>query len=77
MSRNLVEWIIVKERRVISMLGIPGWMEIGVVATVVLLLFGKRIPDTMKAFGKGILEFKKGVRGIEDDVDEGQKKLYE
>ncbi len=32
-------------------------------------LFGKRLPEVARSIGKGIVEFKKGVRGIEDEVD--------
>lgn len=51
----------------------PG--NIGFVGTIVilivaLLIFGKRLPDVARSLGKGIVEFKKGVRGIEDDVDQ-------
>ncbi len=42
------------------------WIIVGVIA---LLLFGKRLPEVARSLGKGIVEFKKGVRGIEDDVD--------
>ncbi len=35
-----------------------------------LLLFGKRLPEVGKSLGKGIVEFKKGLRGIEEDVDQ-------
>jgi sec-independent protein translocase protein TatA len=44
-----------------------GPVEIAVVALVVLLLFGNRLPSVMRSMGKGIVEFKKGVAGIEDD----------
>ena len=46
-----------------------GPLEIGLVLVVALLLFGKRLPEVMRSMGRGIVEFKKGVRGIEDDVD--------
>ncbi|MGI6416801.1 MAG: Sec-independent protein translocase subunit TatA/TatB [Thermoguttaceae bacterium] len=48
---------------------LPGPMEMLVIAVVVLLLFGNRLPSTMRSLGRGIVEFKKGVQGIEDDVD--------
>jgi len=48
---------------------LPGPMEMLVIAIVVLLLFGNRLPSTMRSLGRGIVEFKKGVQGIEDDVD--------
>ncbi len=50
-------------------LGTPGPFELIIVAVVVLLLFGKRLPSVMGSLGKGIVEFKKGVRGIEDEVE--------
>jgi sec-independent protein translocase protein TatA len=40
-----------------------------VILIIALLLFGKRLPDVARSLGKGIVEFKKGVRGIEDDVE--------
>ena len=50
-------------------LGNFGTGEIIILAIVVLLLFGgKKIPELMKGIGKGIRNFKDGVKGIEDDV---------
>ena len=50
-------------------LGNLGTGEIVVIAIVVLLLFGgKKIPELMKGIGKGIKNFKEGVKGIEDDI---------
>lgn len=50
--------------------GMPGPLEIFVIALIVLLLFGNRLPSVMRSMGKGIVEFKKGIKGIEDDVEE-------
>jgi len=52
-----------------AFLGGIGPMELAVVALVVLLLFGNRLPSVMRSMGKGIVEFKKGVQGIEDEAD--------
>jgi sec-independent protein translocase protein TatA len=50
--------------------GAIGWQEITIVLVIVLLLFGaKRIPDVMRSFGKGIKEFKKGMRSIQDEIE--------
>ena len=50
-------------------LGNLGTGEIIIIAIVVLLLFGgKKIPELMKGIGKGIRNFKEGVKGIEDDI---------
>ena len=46
-----------------------GPMELGLLLVVVLLLFGNRLPSVMRSMGKGIVEFKKGVQGIEDETD--------
>ena len=34
-----------------------------------VLLFGRRLPEVGRYLGKGIVEFKKGIKGLEDDVD--------
>lgn len=49
--------------------GMPGPMEMLIVGVIVLLLFGNRLPSVMRSLGRGIVEFKKGVQGIEDDID--------
>ncbi len=46
-----------------------GPMEMMMVMIVAVLLFGKRLPEVGRSLGKGIIEFKKGIRGIEDDFD--------
>ena len=43
-----------------------GTTELIIVGAVVLLLFGSRLPKVMRALGEGIVEFKRGVQGIED-----------
>ena len=48
----------------------PSPMELLIVLAVVLLLFGKRLPGVMHSVGKSIVEFKKGVKGVEDQSDE-------
>ena len=53
------------------LLAIPGGMEWVLIAIVVLLLFGgKKIPELMKGFGRGISEFKKGKKEVEKDLDD-------
>jgi sec-independent protein translocase protein TatA len=46
-----------------------GPMEMILVMGVAVLLFGKRLPEVGRSLGKGIVEFKKGIRGIEDEFD--------
>jgi sec-independent protein translocase protein TatA len=50
--------------------GMPGPLEMFIIAVIVLLLFGNRLPSVMRSLGKGIVEFKRGVKGIEEDVDD-------
>jgi sec-independent protein translocase protein TatA len=38
-----------------------------VVAVIVLLLFGNRLPSVMRSLGQGVTEFKKGLEGVPDD----------
>ncbi len=47
----------------------PGPMEMMIILGIGVLLFGKRLPEVGRSLGKGIVEFKKGVRGIEDEID--------
>ncbi len=50
-------------------IGMPGPMEMLIIGAIAVLLFGKRLPEVGRSLGKGIVEFKKGVRGIEEDLD--------
>jgi sec-independent protein translocase protein TatA len=47
-----------------------GTTELMVVAFVSLLIFGNRLPSVMRSLGKSVTEFKKGVAGIEEDIDQ-------
>jgi sec-independent protein translocase protein TatA len=49
-----------------NLLGPENWV---VIALVALLLFGRRLPEVGRSLGKGIIEFKKGLQGIEEDID--------
>jgi sec-independent protein translocase protein TatA len=47
-----------------------GMTEILIVMVIALILFGaRRLPELGRSFGKGIVEFKKGLKGIEDDTE--------
>ena len=50
-----------------------GPWEVIVIALVALLLFGHRLPDVARSAGKAVVEFKKGLRDIEADVDKATK----
>jgi len=53
-----------------------GFNEIVVIALIVLILFGgKKIPELMHGMGKGIKSFKEGMKEIEADVKDDEKRL--
>jgi sec-independent protein translocase protein TatA len=45
-----------------------GYPEMLIVGVVVLLLFGHRLPSVMRSLGRGVVEFKKGVSGSDDEA---------
>ena len=57
-------------------MGNLGATEIILIVLVLLVFFGaKKIPELAQGLGKGIREFKKATREIQDDVDTSEKKL--
>jgi sec-independent protein translocase protein TatA len=60
--------------RLFAFIGMPGPMELIIIGLVILLFFGNRLPSVMRSLGLGITEFKKGVKGIEEDVDNGSNR---
>ena len=59
--------------------GMPGGAEWIILLVLGLLIFGRRLPEVGRSLGRGIVEFKRGIRGIEDDIDDAssEKKLPE
>lgn len=55
-------------------IGMPQGMEWFIIAGFGLLLFGKRLPDVGRSLGAGIVEFKRGLKGITEDVEEESSK---
>jgi sec-independent protein translocase protein TatA len=47
-----------------------GTPEIIMLLVLGVLLFGRKLPDIGRSFGKTMVEFKKGMKGIEDEVSE-------
>ena len=55
-------------------MGKLGVTEIILILAIVLLLFGgKKIPELMKGLGKGMKEFKDASKGEESKTDEEKK----
>jgi sec-independent protein translocase protein TatA len=46
----------------------PGPFEIGIICIVAVLLFGRQLPKVAKSIGSAIPEFRKGLKGIDDEL---------
>ena len=46
-----------------------GPVEMLIVGVIAVLLFGNRLPEVGRSLGKGLIEFKKGLRDIQNEVD--------
>ncbi len=50
-------------------IGMPGPFELAIIAGIVLLLFGNRLPGAMRSVGRSITEFKSGMKEGEDETN--------
>lgn len=56
------------------LLGMPGGPELILIILALLLIFGgKKIPELMKGLGKGMNEFKKAKKEVEEAVNDDDK----
>lgn len=55
--------------------GMPGHWEVLIILFVGLLLFGHRVPGAARSLGRGIVEFRKGLKGDDDDEPRDPKRL--
>ena len=46
------------------------WEIVAIVAVVVLLFGGKKIPELMKGVGKGVKSFKEGMNEVEKELED-------
>ena len=51
-------------------ISMPGGWEWIILLVIGLLIFGRRLPEVGRSLGKSIVEFKKGIKGIEDEINE-------
>ena len=49
---------------------IGTWEIVAIVAVIVLIFGGKKIPELMKGIGKGVKSFKEGMNEVEKEVKE-------
>ena len=61
--------------------GILGFFNLGtgevilIVAIILLLFGGKKIPELMRGLGKGVKSFKQGMNEIEDEIKKPVEEL--
>ena len=48
-------------------------VQLVVILVIVLLLFGGRVPEVMRNLGRGMSEFKKGMRSLEEETNSPQQ----
>jgi len=54
--------------------GVIGGWEAAIIILAILILFGgKKIPELMHGLGRGVSEFKKGMREGEQNLNESRK----
>ncbi|MCH8165084.1 MAG: twin-arginine translocase TatA/TatE family subunit [Planctomycetes bacterium] len=53
---------------------LPGGTEWIMLLVLGLLIFGRRLPEVGRSLGRSIVEFKRGIKGIEDEVEEESSK---
>ncbi len=45
-----------------------GMQEMIIIGVIGVLLFGKRLPEVGRSVGKSLMEFKRGMQGIESEI---------
>jgi len=53
----------------LAVFGLPTGAEWFIILAIGLLLFGRRLPEVGRSLGQGIVEFKKGLKGVQDEVE--------
>jgi sec-independent protein translocase protein TatA len=58
----------------LALFGPIGTWEAIVLLGLGLLIFGRRLPEVGRSLGKGIVEFRKGLSGVEQEIEEASKR---
>lgn len=59
--QNVLAWIL-------------GWPEILIILFIVLLIFGRRLPQIAHSLGKSLIEFKRGMKDTKDKIETKEEK---
>ena len=54
----------------LAIFGLPGGAEWIIILVIGLLLFGRRLPEVGRSLGQSIVEFKKGLKNVSDEVEQ-------
>jgi len=53
----------------LALIGPLGTTETIVIGVILLLLFGRRLPEVGRSLGQGIVEFKKGLKDVTEEMN--------
>jgi sec-independent protein translocase protein TatA len=53
-----------------------GMQEFLVLLLIGVLLFGRKLPDIGRSLGKTVIEFKKGINGMEEEINSSTSPSY-
>ncbi|NLE59269.1 MAG: twin-arginine translocase TatA/TatE family subunit [Planctomycetes bacterium] len=54
---------------VMALFSLPGGAEWIIIGVVGLLIFGKKLPEVARSLGKSVVEFKKGLKAVEEEIN--------
>ena len=63
------------ESQLLALFGPIGMPEMVVIAALGLLIFGRKLPEVGRSVGRSIVEFKRGLADVKDDIDKTSKEL--
>lgn len=54
---------------ILLFLNLGGWEIFAIVAVILLLFGGRKIPELMRGIGKGVKSFKQGMNELDEEVN--------